>query len=493
MESRIQEVFGQEGLLHSGDHVLAAVSGGVDSMCMMALLDRLRDRGEFRLTVAHLNHRLRPDAAEDAAFVQSRAEARGLDCRIGCEDVGAQAKAAGISLEMAARRARYRFLAQTARRAGANVTATGHTLDDQAETVLLRLGRGSGSSGLAAIRPRSRYPGGRLIRPLLGCTRDEVTAWMTKAGEAWRDDPSNLDERFLRNRVRSHVLPMMEAQLNPSAREALARSAAILSAEDRWLDAQARRRLRRCLDPESGTLVVPILRRAPLALRRRMVLLWLVGQGADPARLDFRLLARVEPLLASGHPPASVPVPGLGMLMLSYDRLAMGVPDGPGSDVLWPLTVPGATSIPVLDARVTVEAGRGYRPAEGPGVGALPAACWIDRRAVDGRPLGVRTWRDGDRIAPGGLAGTVKLQDVWVDHKVPRWRRRRVPLLLCGDEVVWVPGYRVAAAYHVRDVGAASWHVRIEPLTPSTDIRSVSGCIADGSRVASSPASGENV
>jgi tRNA(Ile)-lysidine synthase len=482
MEERIHAYVRQACRIRRGEHVLAAVSGGADSMALMHLLCRWRVADGFRLSVAHLDHGLRRESAEDARFVCAQARALGLDCIQRRADVAAAAAGGADSLEMAARRARYRFLDEAAASVGAGVIATGHTRDDQAETVLLRLARGAGCRGLAAMRPRVRRGGRLLVRPLLDCRREALVCWLREQGIPWREDASNAEEDFLRNRVRRRVLPVMAAQLNPSVQDALARSARILAEEDRWLDAQARRRLAGCRGEGGAVLRVEALRRQPPALRRRIVARWLCDQGVDPARLDFALMERIESVLAAGHPPVSVSLPGGMRVEAAYGRMAVCGPSPAGDPGIWALAAPGVTDLAAFGVRVVVEEARGYRPATGAGIGQVPAACWVDRGAVPG-PLSVRGWRDGDRMAPGGMPGTVKLQDVWVDRKVPRRLRRRIPLLVCADQVVWVPGYRVAAACQVPDAHAASWHVRFEPLAADPDPPAASR-IASGTRCA---------
>lgn len=469
-DDRIHDYVRRGRLIRRGDHVLAAVSGGADSMALMSLLYRWQEEDGFRLTVAHLDHGLRPDSVVDAAFVRDQARERGLDCVVERVDAAAAAAGSGDSLEMAARRVRYRFLEQAARSVGAGVIAVGHTQDDQAETVLLRLARGAGGRGLAAMRPRVRRRGLWLVRPLLGSTRASLELRLRQEGIPWREDPSNLDERFLRNRIRRCVMPAMAEHLNPSVREALARSAEILSEEDRWLEAQARRRLTRCLDGDGVAIRVDLLRRHPPALRRRMVARWLGDRGVDPARLGFDLLARIESAMSRAGAPVSVPLPGGGRLEVAYGRLEVTAGLQPAPDeTVWPLAAPGVTEIEAFGVRVVIGYARGYRPASGSGIGRLPAECWLDRAAAASGGLGLRGWRDGDRMAPGGMRGTVKLQDVWVDRKVPRRMRRSVPLLVCAGQVVWVPGYRVAADFQVPGPEVDSWHVRLEP--PRTEAR----------------------
>jgi len=216
--------------------VLAAVSGGADSVSLARLLAELAARGTLTLVgIAHLNHQLRgADADGDEAFCAALAERLGVPFRAARADVADLAAARGESIEAAARRARYAFLSETARSLGATHVATGHTLDDQAETVLLRLLRGAGSRGLSGIRARR----GSVIRPLLECRRADVRAYLAARGETFREDASNMDRRIPRNRLRHELLPIIDA-LAPGGCEALARTATLAADDEEFLLAHA--------------------------------------------------------------------------------------------------------------------------------------------------------------------------------------------------------------------------------------------------------------
>ncbi len=215
--------------------VVVAVSGGPDSLCLLHLLYRLTPRLNLRPRVAHLDHQLRPESADDARFVAQIAAAWGLPTKIGQEDVAALARSSRTSLETAGRTARYRFLVATARETGAQVIAVGHTADDQAETVLLRLLRGAGPSGLAGMRPKRLEAGIPIIRPLLETMRTEVEAYCAQQGLTPRYDRSNEAPIFLRNRVRGYILPLLKTY-NPSIVAALGRTARVCAEEDDLLN-----------------------------------------------------------------------------------------------------------------------------------------------------------------------------------------------------------------------------------------------------------------
>ena len=226
---------------------MGALSGGADSVALLhALAASARERG-LPLHAAHLDHRLRSDSGDDAAFCRELCERLGVPLVTAGADVAGRAAREGLGLEEAARLERRAFLRRVQRQAGASAVALAHTRDDQAETVLMRVLRGSGRSGLAAMRARTRH----FIRPLLDVSRADVLDYLAAHGLAWREDPSNRDLRFTRNRVRHELLPYLERHFNPRLRETLARSAGFIADESDVLAAQARALLRRAADGEA--------------------------------------------------------------------------------------------------------------------------------------------------------------------------------------------------------------------------------------------------
>jgi tRNA(Ile)-lysidine synthase len=252
------------GTPRAEEALVVALSGGPDSVALADALARAAAVRGFRVVAAHLDHGLRPGSADDARFCAALAGRLGIAFRSACADVAAARR--GRGLEEAARDARYAFLREVAREAGARFIAVAHTRDDQAETVLLRLLRGSGSQGLAAMPPRS----GALLRPLLGVSRLQVMDYLAARGLEWREDPSNADQALLRNRVRRELIPYLESRFNPSLRATLARSAAILADEADALASEAGRLLAavRRSDADGVLLSRDGLRAAPRAVAR---------------------------------------------------------------------------------------------------------------------------------------------------------------------------------------------------------------------------------
>jgi tRNA(Ile)-lysidine synthase len=420
------------------------------------------------LTVAHLHHGIRGRAAAaDAAFVRDLAKRLRLPCIIGRAAVPALARQRGISLEMAARSARYAFFARAARRAGAAVVATAHTADDQAETVLMRLLRGAGPAGLAGIPHTAEHPGIRVVRPLLDVPRQAVLAYLKAHTLGWREDETNADRTIPRNRVRHELLPLLERDFNPQVREALIRAGRLIREDGAFLDRLATGLYRAHVrGPAPHDLDLEPMQACVPALRRRVLRLWLQQAGVAGDALDFDTIERLSARAGLVRGGGALVLAG-GWQVTRGDgvlRVRRLTPPPASSKARYPLHVPGVTTVPALGVRIHVTAGPGIvrdrdtRPGELPARASLSVAAW--RR----RALYVRTARPGDRMQPFGVAGSKKLQDILVDTKVPRAQRAALPVIECGGRIVWLPGYRIDQAWAVADAAAPALQITVERL-----------------------------
>lgn len=433
-------------LIRPGEHVLTAVSGGPDSVALLHLLLRLKDQLPMELSVFHMDHGLRAESADDAAFVRALAERWGVPAIVVRENVAAQRRP-GESTQEAARRLRYSAMRRVAAEIGATRIALGHHADDQAETVLMRFLRGAGTAGLGGMRRRR----GPFIRPLLDVSRADVEEYCRAFGLEARQDPTNLQTSYLRNKIRLELLPKLEAEYNPGVRLALNRTAALLQDDDDLLDVLAHRAYRRMRrETGDGAVALPAaeLARTPRALRRRIVRhAWREAAGltaredADewtPAALVFEHVAAVLALL-EGNAGDAVDLPRRVRARREGDFLTLrrvGESDAAPAFAV-PLTIPGTTVIPgvgAIEARFVDDPERADRPGRD--------GAWLDWEKL-APPLVARSWRAGDRMRPLGLGGTKKLQDLFVDEKVPAAQRRRVPVVVDANGIVWVAGLRV--------------------------------------------------
>ncbi|HUE84988.1 MAG TPA: tRNA lysidine(34) synthetase TilS [Vicinamibacterales bacterium] len=441
--SRVRRFAACHQLWRPDTRLIAAVSGGSDSVAMLWLLHDLHRRGELHLAaVAHLNHRIRPEADADEAFCAALAQEIGLPFAPSRLDVPALARANRQSLEVAGRTARRAFLSDLKRTRGADYTATAHTQDDQAETVLLRLLRGAGQRGLAGIAPRRAG----WIRPVLWATRAELRRDLERRGQPWRDDVTNTDLANPRNRVRHELLPYLEQQFNPSARRALARLADAIRADDALLARQAATAASAAVEAGAGfvRLEIESLSALPEAIARRVVLhaLGAAGRvapdvGAVTAVLDVARGARAA---ADVGGLRVEPFGGFVVLVTRAVRRA-SVP------FRYALAVPG--EVQMLDAGWIVEAAGPFDLSGSPS--PTPGVAHIDAATVGGGLL-VRNRRPGDRLRPLGLGGSKKVQDVLVDRKVNRTERDRVPIVTdAHGRIVWVAGHAVGEEFRVTE------------------------------------------
>lgn len=427
----------------AGQTVVAGLSGGPDSVAMLDALLALAPGRGLRVVAAHLDHGLRPGSREDAAFCRELCDRLGAPLRVGAADVAARARRDGGGIEEAAREERYAFLRGVKDEEEAVAIAVAHTRDDQAETLLLRLLRGAGRRGLGAMRERSRDR----WRPLLAVSRSEVREHLGARGLPWREDPTNADPSFLRNRVRAELLPYLESRFNPSARETLARAARLLAEEDDLLqelaDALWARVARR--SAEAVLLDREELRSAPPALARRALRRaldetgGLKGVGQDPVE---KLLA-----LAGGTSGRRLPLPGGREALVRFGQIRIGPRAAASAPFAFELPVPGRVELP---GGQTVLA----RPADGP-VSAGKTSAVV---AAPEGPLVVRSRRAGDRVRAGRR--DVSLKRFLLDRRVPADVRPRMPLVAAGNLVLWVPGEPAVAAGAAPGAGRA--FVRLE-------------------------------
>jgi len=447
-------------MLAPGGRVAVALSGGPDSVALLYLLRELAAAGHLVVAgVAHFNHQLRGAAADaDEQFCRELAATLRLPIEVGRADVRAAARLEKRSIEDAARRLRYAFLRSAAERLDADAVAVGHTLDDQAETFLLRLIRGAGTRGLGAIRPKA----GPIIRPAIELSRAELRQFAADRRLTFQDDATNADLGIPRNRVRHELLPYLQREFSPSIVEVLAREAAIAREDDDRLEREAIESAASIVltdttiqeaGPTGDRVVIDAARLASLhpALGARVARLAL-ERLADGRFVDFGAIHGVLELARQARPGSSVSLPACQARMVQRDRLVIVLGPEPargqrpagedGPESRFSLSIPGEVLLPGSGLVISAEpADTGVLPD---GVGGAMALV----RGVQG-PLTVRFRRPGDRFQPPGMGGrTKKLQDYLVDRKVPRGERDHLPLVADGaDRIVWIVGHAVAEGH----------------------------------------------
>jgi len=438
-------------------------SGGPDSLCLLHLLWRLG----YPLIAAHFNHGLRPEAAADEAAARETALALGLPFHSEQGDVRSEASAGGLSIEEAGRSARYRFLFTLARQTGAQAVAVGHTADDQVETVLMHLLRGSGLSGLGGMRPRSFQPVWSeeipLVRPLLRSWREEVERYLAEQGLQPVQDASNLDLTFFRNRLRNHLIPILETY-NPKVKKLLWQTAEVLQGDEAVLETAVETAWQACR-PEiregAISLALEPWRALPTGLQRR-VLRQAVGClrpalrdiGFETVERGLSLLNRTEQGgeidLASGlrlfREGERVWIAGWGS-----DLPAGGWPAVTESEILL-LEIPGRLALSgdwVLEAEAVEGKAIPHLSTAQSRQQVDPFQGWLDLDRLF-LPLQVRARRPGDRFRPLGMQGhSLKLSDYFINVKLPRRARGAWPLVISAGEIAWIPGFLPAEPFRL--------------------------------------------
>ncbi|MFN7995040.1 MAG: tRNA lysidine(34) synthetase TilS [Bryobacteraceae bacterium] len=450
MLERVVRIITRYSMFLPGHRVGVAVSGGVDSVCLLHILHGLAAQWDLRLTVLHLNHRLRGEESEgDAVFVRDLAAQLGLSFESGEADVAAICRETGENLEQAARAARLdffrRFLGTTLDR-----VALGHTRSDQAETVLFRFLRGAGTAGLSGIRPITETG---LVRPLLDIERKETEGYLRELGIPWREDSTNASADFARNRIRAGLLPQLTQEWNPALTETLAHMADWAQSEEAYWGAELDR-----LAPEYLTVRPPavLLRTHSIqelgpAAARRLLRRALEMVKGDLRGIGFAHLEAILDLAASREGHGRLQIPGLDIFR-SFEWLRVAPP---GSDTLEnrnyreSLPVPGSTRVPGQDmvihseltetTNVTGMSGSVYNDEVG---------C-LDWSLLSG-PLEVRNWRPGDQYQPAGHEGVEKIKVLFHQARIPLWERRHWPIVTQGDAIVWARRFGPAARFAAR-------------------------------------------
>jgi tRNA(Ile)-lysidine synthase len=430
-------------MIQPGDRVVVAVSGGPDSVCLLDVLCRIREAIPMELFVAHLNHGLRPDEDQlETEFVNGLASSRGLPCRVGCLS---HLRPADPSLEDKARESRYRFLEESRRAFSAQKTALGHTLTDQAETFVMRLLRGSGPHGMGAIPPRRDN---RFIRPLIELPREQVLSYLASRDLDFMEDSSNRDPRFLRNRMRETLFPVLKS-FQPRVIEILGHTADVLREDEAWLAEQARDWVKGAsLSADEGEVRLPASAMAalPPALMNRVIRYAIALVKGGLWGISSRHVASVRGLAMSRKASAKINLPGEVTARRVYGQLILSRVREQGTDQFcYRLEGPGTYRLARL--------GCVFRLQELEGQGNLvtpPSAntAFFDAEKID-YPLVIRNVRPGDRFVPHGMAGRKKLQDFFIDRKIPREMRSRLPLLVQGEAVIWVCGHRTDDRFRV--------------------------------------------
>ena len=441
----------QHDMISSGETVVIGFSGGVDSLALLVALYELRHHFDCQLHIAHLDHQLRRDSASDAEFVKQHANLLNLPFTINKIDIPSRIKQRKqSSIEAVARTARYEFFESVSKEIGAAKIALGHQRGDQAETVLMNLLRGAALPGLRGILP---IRDGKFIRPLLDFSRPEIEEFVIEQGLQPCEDSTNWDRDFLRNRIRLDLLPLLKRDYNRNIQNTLAQNAELLRTESDYLEDVAYRAFSACLaQPATDDVVVldrlMFLRQHP-ALRRRILRLAIWQIQGDMKEVAFIHSEFMLQLSESDSPNRQLNLPNTLEFRREYDQLIIQRNTRKIGGFEYAVAVPGDSNFPALNAVMvaTIVETSSDKISQMPN-GSFQAVFDFDQIQT---PLKIRSRRAGDRFQPFGMAGTRKVKDFLIDAKVPRRVRQSTPILVSGDRILWIVGYRTSEKCKVSD------------------------------------------
>ncbi|NWF53978.1 MAG: tRNA lysidine(34) synthetase TilS [Syntrophaceae bacterium] len=425
-------------MVQPGDRVVVAVSGGADSVALLHALWEIRNDYHLSLIVAHLDHGLRPEGEKETLWVGKMAGKLGIPFHRDRVDVRSFQKERSLTLQEAARELRYSFLQGVLRKTRAGKIALGHTADDQAESLIIRFLRGSGTRGLSGIPPVRE---GIYIRPLIETWREEVEDYLGARKIAYLTDPSNQSLQYLRNRVRHELIPLLQ-QYNPRIRQNLVQMADLFRAEEEFWTKHLEEKFPGIVrSRRKGTLSldIPSLVRQPIPVRLRCLRRAVETVQGNLRRVSLSHIWAIQALTEGPEPNKTLRLPQGLAVTRAYNVLNLTLSQEQGAPFEYSVPGPGYVEIPEIGRGMRFEVQSRKRKVlfeESPNVALL------DFDDLD-FPLTIRTVCPGDRFQPLGMEGEKKVKDLFMDCKIPALHRKRVPLLFQGERLLWVTGIRI--------------------------------------------------
>ncbi|MBI4228083.1 MAG: tRNA lysidine(34) synthetase TilS [Deltaproteobacteria bacterium] len=440
MLSLVSKTIRRFNMLIPGDSVVVGVSGGSDSLGLLHILTELKDY-RLKLIVAHLNHGIRGgESKRDAEYVRKLADKLGLPFELRETNVIEFKKSTNLSLEEAARELRYEFLREVLNKYNATKIATGHTLDDQAETVLMRFIRGSGLLGLSGIPAVND----NVIRPLIEIRKSEIEEYLRSKGIGWMEDSSNKMKVFLRNRIRNELIPQL-VKYNPKIKETLARTGYIVGVQEDYIRTEAKKHFNKLFySSRDGELVGRLRYFNVLSMAMKYALLRLAIENlkGDLKRISLTHVVSVNELLDSREPSGEVYLPGEIVVAKGYGLFLVTKKTQLRRSFSYTVDSAGLHKFPQTEFEIQIKK-----------VNSLKSDNYLgcfDTKSVE-FPIEVRNFNKGDRFIPYGMNDYKSLKNYFIDEKIPQFLRYRIPIFLCKGEVMWIGGMRVDERFKVRD------------------------------------------
>ncbi|MDR5659120.1 tRNA lysidine(34) synthetase TilS [Serpentinicella sp. ANB-PHB4] len=449
MIQEIKETIKREKLIEVGDKVIVGISGGPDSVCLLHALHSIKEDLKIDLYAAHLNHNFRGIASQlDAHYVSQLCERLNILCFIKSEDVSEFAKKNSLSLEEAGRIKRYQFFEEVSEKVGvSSKIAVAHNLNDQAETVLMRFLRGTGTEGLTAIH----FKRGKIIRPLLNVKRKEIEDYCFLHKLDPRIDGTNLEPIYHRNKIRIELIPYLKENYNPNIIETMARMAEILKHDSSFMEEQGKIAFNDAvLSEENNVIVLSVekIKQKHAALKPRILRLATEKLMGRKEALEYKHIQSILNILEKGDTAKRLTLP-LGIsFRTSYDKLilSMGESDYDG-EYAYELEPEGYKYISEIGQEIHIKV---LEKEEKVAISRDKYLKYFDYDKVKNNLL-IRNRKEGDRFWPLGLSGSKKLKDFFIDYKIDREKRKLIPLVCDGEEIMWVVGYRMSEKYKITD------------------------------------------
>ncbi|MBU1864379.1 MAG: tRNA lysidine(34) synthetase TilS [Candidatus Omnitrophica bacterium] len=446
LEQNVLDTVRMYRMCKKGEKLLVAVSGGVDSMVLLRSLFYLRKKIGITLQVVHFNHQLRgAKAKRDEEFVRWVAKRMNMKVTVGTRNVRRYARHHKRSLEEAARLCRYDYFVKTAKKYGIQKLALGHTQDDQAETVLMRVIKGTGIKGLAAIRPVLQYGNATVIRPLIMSNRNEILQYAKQEQIRFREDATNRSVKFLRNKMRHRLIPLFEKEFNPQIKKALARLASSAAVDIEFLRKEAHISFKK---------IVRKKKKGEVVLRKKKFLAVHPALGfrifdealqvcSPEATLDFEHWSMLRNAIKEKK-KANLCLSDKITVFIEYDDIVIRRLTRQKRQLCVPLPIAKTVTIP--------EAGMSFKAVRvekrNVKIQKKKTVEYFDLKRLS-LPLSIRTRREGDRFKPLGMKGSKKLKDLLMEKKIPRYKRDLVPLITSNDDIIWVVPFSISDSYKI--------------------------------------------
>ena len=444
---RVMDCIYKYKMIAECDAVLIGISGGIDSITLLYSLYFLSDKLKCSLIVAHANHGLRGEQSDrEAEFVRKIADELKLPFVIEKIDVLGYMGEKGLSKQAAARELRYDFFERAAKNTSANKIALGHNADDQAETVLMRLLRGSGASGIAGMRAVRD----KIIRPLIEIKRDEITEFVKEKRLRYVEDPSNLEPYYLRNKIRLNLIPLLKEEYNPNIVDTLRETAEIIRDEDEFLESYCSTILSDIIQSKGNEAIeidVLKLKNFHIAIKRRIIRIVLKMLKGDLLKISVVHVEEILNSINKGFSGKSLNLPDGICVLYEYDKLKLfreaEVEEEAEVRFDIPLKIPGETILSAPEYKFIAEI---ISPVDFAAAGFSlrnKFTAFFDMDKLKGA-LRVRNRVNGDIFHPSGMKGSKKLKEFFIDEKIPRRERDSIPLIVSGDIILWIVGERTA-------------------------------------------------